>query len=116
MAVLTKDMVAGLVSTGASARVDADVAPSFKVGDRVTGRNINPVGHTRLPRYVRSRTGVVDRDHGVFSFPDASAEGNEKPQHLYSVVFESGELWGPEATDHFKVYVDMWDDYLEPAE
>ena len=35
MAVLTKDMVAGLVSTGASARVDADVAASFKVGDRV---------------------------------------------------------------------------------
>ena len=113
---LTKDMVASLVMGGASARVDADVAPKFQIGDRVTGRNINPVGHTRLPRYVRSRTGVIDRDHGVFSFPDGNAVGKDKPQHLYSVVFESGELWGSDASDNFKVYVDMWDDYLEPAQ
>jgi len=116
MAVLTKDMVAGLVSTGASARVDADVAPSFKVGDRVTGRNMNPVGHTRLPHYVRTRTGIVDRDHGVFVFPDGNAVGKDKPQHLYSVVFDAEELWGPDISENFKVYVDMWDDYLVPAQ
>jgi nitrile hydratase len=27
---------------------------------------MNPAGHTRIPRYVRGRRGVVDRDHGVF--------------------------------------------------
>ena len=113
--VLTKDMVVGLVSTGGSARVDADVAPRFKTGDRVTSLNINPVGHTRLPRYVRGHTGVVDHDHGVFSFPDGNAVGKDKPQHWYSVVFDAEELWGPDAADNFKVYVDMWDDYLEPA-
>ena len=35
------------------ARVDADVPPKFKPGDRVVTRNIHPAGHTRLPRYAR---------------------------------------------------------------
>lgn len=115
MNVLTKDRVDGLTRGGASARVDADVKANFKAGDRVTGRKMNPVGHTRLPHYVRGRTGAVDRDHGVFVFPDGNAVGKDKPQHLYSVVFDAEELWGSGVSDNFKVYVDMWDDYLEPA-
>ena len=27
----------------------------FREGDRVVARNLNPVGHTRLPRYVRGK-------------------------------------------------------------
>ena len=98
------------------ARLDADVAPRFKPGDRVMARNVHPVGHTRLPRYVRSRQGVVDRDHGVFVFPDthARALGNE-PQHVYSVRFAARELWGAAAPANDAVYVDLWDDYLDPA-
>ncbi len=33
----------------------------FKPGDVVIARNINPQGHTRLPRYARGRRGVVRR-------------------------------------------------------
>ena len=33
--------------------------PRFKVGDGVLTRNINPLGHTRLPRYARGRRGVI---------------------------------------------------------
>src|ERR1700752_1853830 len=29
--------------------------------------------HTRLPRYVRGKRGMVDRRHGVFVFPDTNA-------------------------------------------
>jgi len=49
MTVLTKEMVPGLVATGASCRVEHAVAPRFQPGDHVTVRNINPTGHTRLP-------------------------------------------------------------------
>ena len=59
MPVLTKDMVAGLVSTGASCRVDAAVAPRLKPGDRIVVRNIHPAHHTRLPQYVRDKRGVI---------------------------------------------------------
>ena len=77
---LTADMVPGLVATGASARIDEEVPARFAVGDRVRALNLNPIGHTRLPRYVRGKVGVVDRLHGVFVFPDTAAHGQgEKP-------------------------------------
>ena len=57
--------------------------------------------------------GIVDRDHGVFIFPDANAAGQgHKPQHLYSVRFSAHELWGQSARRDC-VYLDLWEDYLE---
>ncbi len=114
MAVLTADLVAGLASTGASCRVDHAVAPRFRAGDHIVVRNINPTGHTRLPRYVRGKHGIVERDHGVFIYPDSSAHGQgEKPQHVYSVRFTVRELWGDTASDRDSLYIDLWDDYMD---
>lgn len=99
-----------------AARRDVPAPPRFTPGDRVVARNLHPVGHTRLPRYVRGRQGVVDRAHGVLVFPDTSALGlDEKPQHVYSVRFAARELWGPDASPRDSVYVDLWDDYVDPA-
>jgi len=110
------EMIEPILTTGASARVDADVAPQFAVGDTVIARNLNPHSHTRLPRYVRGKCGTVERDHGVFLFPDTHAIGQGgKPQHVYSVRFEAQELWGPDGTEGDALFIDMWDDYLEPA-
>jgi nitrile hydratase subunit beta len=92
------------------------VAPRFRSGQRVRARNINPIGHTRLPRYARGKFGTIHLDHGVFVFPDTNAHFlGEKPQHVYSVRFTARELWGEQAAPHDSVYLDMWDDYLEPA-
>lgn len=114
MPVVTRDMVPVMLSAGASARVDAEVKPRFEPGDPVVTRNINPAGHTRLPRYARAKRGVVERDHGVFIFPDSHAHGRgQKPQHLYSVRFEFRELWGQDASERDRLYLDLWDDYLE---
>jgi nitrile hydratase len=100
----------------ASARRPDAVAPRFKVGQQVRARNINPVGHTRLPRYARAKSGVIERDHGVFLFPDTNAHFHgEKPQHVYSVRFSARELWGDAARPQDAVYLDLFDDYLEPA-
>jgi nitrile hydratase beta subunit len=113
---LTADKVPALIAKGVPARRDVPVAASFRVGQRVRARNINPVGHTRLPRYARGKVGRVDRDHGVFVFPDTNAHFlGEKPQHVYSVRFDARELWGEQASRRDSVSVDMWDDYLEPA-
>ncbi len=99
-----------------AARVDEPVPPRFKPGDPVRARQVQPLGHTRLPRYVRGRQGIVDRDHGVFVFPDSHAAGRGKaPQHVYSVRFTARELWGPEAPAPDRIYVDLWDDYLDPV-
>ena len=113
---LKAEQVPAFLAKGATARRDATVSPLFKVGQPVRARNINPTGHTRLPRYARGKLGTVDRDHGVFVFPDTSVAGQgEKPQHVYSVRFAARELWGAQASTRDSVYIDMWDDYLEPA-
>ena len=105
-----------LLSTGNPFRVEVDIPPRFKAGDPVVTRNIHPLGHTRLPCYARAKRGVVDRDHGVFVFPDTNAaRRDEKPQHCYSVRFEARELWGSEAPAKDVVHIDLWDDYLDPA-
>jgi nitrile hydratase beta subunit len=113
---LKAEQVSGLVARGASARRDVAIPPRFAAGERVRARNINPVGHTRLPRYVRGRLGVIDRDHGVFVFPDTNAHFlGESPQHVYCVRFGARDLWGEQASPRDAVFVDLWEDYLEPA-
>ncbi len=95
---------------------DDSITPLFQPGDRVVARNLNPIGHTRLPRYARGKHGVVDRDHGVYVFPDTNSQyKGEKRQHVYSVRFTAQELWGAEASPRDSVYIDLWDDYLEHA-
>jgi nitrile hydratase len=106
--------MARAVNRGIPSSQDPSIAPLFHAGDRVRARNINPVGHTRLPRYARGKTGVIDRDHGVYVFPDTNARfQGEKRQHVYSVRFTARELWGDDANPRDSVYIDMWDDYLE---
>ncbi|HVC31111.1 MAG TPA: SH3-like domain-containing protein, partial [Steroidobacteraceae bacterium] len=106
--------VAGFIERGAPASRDATRPARFRQGQRVRARNLNPVGHTRLPRYVRGRRGVVDRVHGTFVFPDTHAHFlGERPQHVYSVRFEAQELWGDGAAAADAVYVDLWEDYLD---
>lgn len=89
----------------------------FAKGERVRARNINPPGHTRVPRYVRGKRGVIARDYGVFVFPDTNAHhAGTKPQHCYSVSFEARELWGKSRGSRDRVLIDLWEDYLEPIE
>ena len=98
------------------AMLKVEVAPRFKTGQRVRARNINPAGHTRLPRYVRGRTGVIEQDRGVQAFPDTQlTRPVDTAQHVYSVRFTARELWGNEASPRDAVYLDLWDDYLESA-
>jgi nitrile hydratase beta subunit len=102
--------------TSRTSKADEDVAPRFRVGDRVVTKNIHPLGHTRLPRYARGKRGVVTLDHGVWVFPDTAGNGlGRHPQHCYAVRFEARELWGDAATTRDAVYVDLWDDHLVPA-
>ena len=90
-------------------------APRFAVGDRVRTRNVHPIGHTRLPRYARGKRGVIHQCRGAHVFPDAHAHGQgEQPQPLYSVRFDGRELWGDSAEAGQRLYLDLWESYLEP--
>ncbi len=86
------------------------------VGQRVRARILNPVGHTRLPRYVRGKLGTIERDGGIAELQDTDIQGlGPKEQHVYTVRFAARELWGEQASPHDSVYADLWEGYLEPA-
>jgi nitrile hydratase len=111
-------LIASGVATHGPSSVKSTAKPQrarYAKGARVRARNLNPAGHTRLPRYVRGKAGVVARDWGVFVFPDTNApHAGTKPQHCYSVSFDARELWGKSAGSRERVYIDLWEDYLEP--
>src|SRR5262249_19221089 len=101
---------------GSLRRDDVHLRPRFKVGHHVRARNLNPVGHTRLPRYLRGRRGTVVRDHGVFILQDTDADGyavGDLPQHVYTVRFAASELWGPQGGRRDAIFADLWESYLE---
>ncbi|HEY4007822.1 MAG TPA: nitrile hydratase subunit beta [Pseudonocardia sp.] len=95
---------------------DLDTPPAFAVGERVRAKDISPAGHTKLPGYVRGHTGVVEIVQPAAVLPDTNAHFHgENPQHVYTVSFDSGELWGPEA-EPFALTIEMYESYLEKAE
>ena len=106
-----------IMNNPVSALQDVDIAPRFQVGDRVTAKVMHPPGHTRIPRYVRGRQGVVISDHGVFLLPDTNAHGGpETPERNYGVRFRARELWGDEAPANDSLCIDLFESYMEPAE
>ena len=113
--VLQAEKVGPAMARGAPVEVAIDAPPRFAVGNRVRAINRHPIGHTREPRYVRGRVGVVHEHYGAHVFPDRSAAGQREGRHLYSVRFEAAELWGQPGAPGSAVYVDLWEDYLEPA-
>jgi nitrile hydratase beta subunit len=106
----------GWLQRGRPTNREAPRPARFKVGDRVRAKNMHPLTHTRLPRYVRGHTGIVTRAHGCHVFPDSNAHGHgEDPQWLYTVSFRGRELWGAGADPTVTVSVDAFEPYLEPA-
>ena len=86
----------------------------FKVGDQVRTRNANPRHHTRLARYARGKSGVVELIHGPYPLPDVRAYGKALTwQPVYTVRFRAQELWGGEGDPHDSVSIDLWEEYLE---
>ena len=90
--------------------------PRFEPGDAVAARNSNTPGHTRLPRYVRGKRGVVTKVHGVHDLDDTVAvEAGQNPQPVYNVRFDAKDLWGEAAEPNTSLYIDMWESYLDSA-
>lgn len=106
------------------ARAPAPVEPSdfspterarFAVGEAVVVRDIHPRGHTRVPRYVRGKRGVVLRVAPRFLFPDLAGHGlRAHREPAYHVEFPARVLWSDGAAGE-SVIVDLWESYLEAA-
>ena len=89
--------------------------PAFSVGDAVRVKKFGAPGHTRLPGYVRGRLGRIEARHGAHVFPDANAHGGERAAPLYTVGFNAAELWPEAEGRRERVFLNMWEGYLEHA-
>jgi nitrile hydratase subunit beta len=96
-----------------SFRRETGAKPFFGVGQKVIVRSQGTVGHTRLPRYVRGRPGLVHAYRGIYVLPDAKALGRDEAGPLYTIAFQAGDLWPEAAGRRDRVFVDLWERYLE---
>jgi len=111
---LTLDKLDAVMTRGSYAR-PTNQAARFQPGDKVRTKNLNPVTHTRLPRYARDKVGVVEAVRGCHVYPDSVASGGgENPQWLYTVVFDGPELWGEDSDPALKVSIEAFEPYLTP--
>ena len=93
-----------------------DDKPAFEAGQRVRVRELYKSGHTRMPAYVRGRTGVVEARRPAAVLPDSTAHfTGEDAQHVYTVRFESTELWGPDC-ERSTLFIDLFETYLEESQ
>jgi nitrile hydratase len=105
-----------VLARGAPTARAATTPARFAVGDAVRTYAGEVPHHTRLPRYVRGKRGVIERVHGAHVFADAHATGRgESPHWLYTVAFDARELWSGDAGATQVVSIDAWEPYLEPA-
>ena len=92
-------------------------AGRFKPGDRVRVRFEERPGHIRTPFYVRGKTGWVEQYHGDFPNPEELAYGKDglPPRPLYLVGFRQADLWQEYRAPGDKLFVDIYEHWLEPA-
>lgn len=101
--------------TAAGSIREIPTPPRYPVGAAVRARVFEPPGATRLPRYVMGHAGTVAIVQPAQVLPDSNAHfQGENAQWVYSVRFDSAELFGPDA-EPFTLYIDLYEDYLEEA-
>ncbi len=93
-----------------------ETKPVFRVGDHVKFLNINPRGHTRLPRYARGQKGRILEIRGVFIYPDSAGRRlGENPQWLYSVEISQTAAMDDCGEPNTTIVLDAWEPYMIPV-
>jgi len=99
--------------SGPSSKRPEQKSPNFRLRDTVVANAGNGLGHTRLPRYVWGKEGVIAAVHGAWVFPDTNAHGlGECPQVLYTVCFKSTELFA-DCEQQTSIHLDLFEPYLQ---
>lgn len=101
--------------TAAGSLRTVDDPPRFTIGTQVRVKALRPEGHTRLPHYLRGHRGTIEMVQPASLLPDTHAHFlGENPQHVYTVRFDSRELWGADA-EPFALTDELFESYLEPV-
>jgi nitrile hydratase subunit beta len=111
------DQVQAYLRNGDSPRRDV-AHPKFAPGSKVRVTNVPAAAHTRLPGYLRGRTGTVDRVfEGDCAYFCHTGDGIGDPMPIYIVEFPPEALWGARAEPGPEtIYAELFEAYLEGIE
>ncbi len=90
--------------------------PGFAVGDRVRIAKRSPVGHYRVPLYLRGQQGTIETIIAPAIDNEAEAYGRNAGLrlHYYRVAIPMGQLWADYAgPSHDSLRVEVFEAWLE---
>jgi nitrile hydratase subunit beta len=93
-----------------------DGLPRFALGQTVQVADPAAAEHTRLPGYLRNKTGIVEEVYaGAFEyFVRTGPDGLDAPMPVYRVAFDAAEIWGPQLSEPgTTIYADLFEAYLQ---
>ena len=91
-------------------------APRFSAGRTVMVGDPPAADHTRLPGYLRNKTGTISAVYpGAYNyFVSTGPVGIGEPMPVYRVAFEATHIWGSELCEpHTTIYADLYEVYLQ---
>jgi nitrile hydratase len=98
-----------------------DEKPIFKPGDRVRVGTRQPIGHYRVPTYLRGKTGSVEKviePIAVDNEEEGYGRNAGSRRHYYRVAFPMTEIWpayggSPRDDLHIEIF-ETWLERTEP--
>ncbi|WP_250469639.1 nitrile hydratase subunit beta [Caballeronia sp. GAFFF2] len=106
------------LTNGDSSYHALESAARFAKGDAVRIADPEAVDHTRLPGYLRNKTGVVDLVYpGAFSyFVSTGPDGIGAPMPVYRIAFDTADIWGADKSEaNTTLYADLYEAYVQAA-
>lgn len=93
-------------------------APMFRPGERVRVAERFPLGHYRVPLYLRGKTGTVERlvQPAIDNEEEGFGRNAGMRRHYYRIAVPMAEIWHDYAgarQDH--LYIEVFETWLEAA-
>jgi nitrile hydratase beta subunit len=100
---------------GDSPRRPLEKPAAFKEGDQVYVKNPPTIEHTRLPGYLRNRTGVIYTVYpGAYTYLTSTGQDGIGPaMPVYCVAFDPETIWEGNTDKNMVIYADLFEAYLE---
>jgi nitrile hydratase len=92
--------------------------PVFSPGDRVRVIERFPIGHYRVPLYLRGKTGVVERlvQPAIDNEEEGFGLNAGVKRHYYRIAVPMADIWpGYAGGERDQLYIEVFETWLEGA-
>lgn len=114
-----KDQIVDYLMRGDSSLRPLLQAPRFALGQKVVVADPLAADHTRLPGYLRNRTGTVHKVYaGAFEyFCSTGPDGLDGAMPVYRVAFDAADIWGMAMCEpNTTIYADLFEVYVRATD